>query len=89
MRISLKPAIPAGLLAGRHLGVILGAGQGGGAVGGFIGPFLGDCLFDAAGSYKIAFAVAGLAIAASAVVGWTAAPRRAGEARHAMKRIGA
>jgi MFS family permease len=77
MRISLLAAIPADLFAGRHLGVILGAAQGGGGVGGFIGPFLGGWLFDVTGSYQIAFAVAALAIAVSAVAAWVAAPRRA------------
>jgi MFS family permease len=82
MRISLLAAIPADLFAGRHLGVILGAAQGGGGLGGFIGPFLGGWLFDVTGSYRIAFAVAALAIAASAVAAWIAAPRRAREEAH-------
>jgi MFS family permease len=82
MRISLLTAIPADLFAGRNLGVILGAAQGGGGVGGLIGPFLGGWLFDVTGSYQIAFAVAALAIAVSAVAAWVAAPRRARQARH-------
>ena len=77
MRISLLAAIPTDLFAGRHLGVILGAAHGGGGLGGFIGPFLGGWLFDITGSYQIAFIVAALAIAASAVAAWMAAPRRA------------
>jgi MFS family permease len=77
MRISLLTAIPADLFAGRNLGVILGAAQGGGGVGGLIGPFLGGWLFDVTGSYQIAFAVAAMAIAVSAVAAWVAAPRRA------------
>jgi MFS family permease len=77
MRISLLAAIPADIFAGRHLGVILGAAHGGGGLGGFIGPFLGGWLFDVTGSYGIAFLVAALAIAASAVAAWIAAPRRA------------
>jgi MFS family permease len=77
MRIALLAAIPTDLFAGRHLGVILGAAQGGGGLGGFIGPFLGGWLFDVTGSYQIAFALAALAIAASAVAAWVAAPRRA------------
>jgi MFS family permease len=77
MRISLLTAIPTDLFAGRHLGVILGAAQGGGGLGGFIGPFLGGWLFDLTGGYDIAFVVAALAIAVSAVAAWVAAPRRA------------
>lgn len=88
MRIALLAAIPADLFAGRHLGVILGAAQGGGGLGGFIGPFLGGWLFDVTGSYQIAFAVAALAIAASAVAAWIAAPRRARAARRVTSRIG-
>jgi len=82
MRISLLTAIPADLFAGRNLGVILGAAQGGGGVGGLIGPFLGGWLFDVTGSYQIAFAVAALAIAMSAVAAWVAAPRRARQPGH-------
>jgi MFS family permease len=88
MRISLLAAIPADLFAGRHLGVILGAAQGGGGLGGFIGPFLGGWLFDLTGSYRVAFAVAALAITASAVAAWVAAPRRARAPRHATRRTG-
>ena len=64
------------------------AAQGGGGLGGFIGPFLGGWLFDVTGSYQIAFAVAALAIAASAVAAWIAAPRRAHVARRVPSRIG-
>jgi MFS family permease len=88
MRISLLAAIPADLFSGRHLGVILGAAQGGGGLGGLIGPFLAGWLFDVTGSYKIAFTVAALAIAASAVGAWVAAPRRVRTTRHAPSRIG-
>jgi MFS family permease len=88
MRISLLAAIPTDLFAGRHLGVILGAAQGGGGLGGFIGPFLGGWLFDVTGSYQLAFAVAALAIAASAVAAWVAAPRRARSASHATSPTG-
>lgn len=84
MRIALLATIPADLFAGRHLGVILGAAQGGGGLGGFIGPPLGGWLFDVTGSYRTAFAVAALAIAASAVAAWVAAPRRARAASRAL-----
>jgi MFS family permease len=80
MRIALLAAIPAALFAGRHLGAILGAANAGGGLGGFIGPFLGGWLFDVTGSYRLAFLVAGLAIAGSAVAAWVAtAPRRGRE----------
>jgi MFS family permease len=86
MRISMLAAIPTDLFAGRHLGVILGAAQGGGGLGGFVGPFLGGWLFDVTGSYQIAFVVAALAIAVSAVAAWVAAPRRARGPRCATSR---
>ena len=76
MRIALLAAIPAELFAGRNLGVILGVANGGGGLGGFIGPYLGGWLFDVTGGYDLAFIVAGLAIAGSAVAAWVAAPRR-------------
>jgi MFS family permease len=76
MRIALLATIPADLFAGKNLGVILGAAHGGGGLGGFIGPYLGGWLFDVTGSYRVAFAVAALTIAASAVAAWIAAPRR-------------
>jgi nitrate/nitrite transporter NarK len=88
MRISLLAAIPTDLFAGRHLGVILGATHGGGGLGGFIGPFLGGWLFDGTGSYQIAFAVAALAIAASAVAAWVAAPRKVRAASRATSCAG-
>jgi MFS family permease len=88
MRISLLAAIPADLFAGRNLGVILGAAQGGGGLGGFIGPFLGGWLFDVTGSYQVAFVVAALAIALSAVAAWVAAPRRARGAQRATSGTG-
>jgi MFS family permease len=80
MRIALLAAIPADIFAGRHLGAILGAAHGGGGLGGFIGPFLGGWLFDITGNYQIAFAAAALAIAASAVAAWVAAPRKVSRA---------
>ncbi len=76
MRIALLTTIPAELFAGRHLGAILGAANGGGGLGGFIGPFLGGWLFDVTRSYELAFTTAGLAVAASAIAAWIAAPRK-------------
>jgi MFS family permease len=79
MRIALLTAIPADLFPGRHLGAILGVANGGGGLGGFVGPFLGGWLFDTTGSYGLAFTVAALAIAGSAIAAWVAArgrPRR-------------
>lgn len=72
MRISLLAAIPVDLFAGPRLGAILGLANGGGGLGGFVGPFVGGWLFDATGSYEIAFTAAALAIAGSALAAWIA-----------------
>jgi len=74
MRIAQLSAIPADVFSGPHLGAILGVVQAGGGLGGAIGPFLGGWLFDATGSYQLAFAAASFAIAGSAVAAWIAAP---------------
>ena len=73
MRIAQLSAIPADAFSGPHLGAILGVVQAGGGLGGAIGPFLGGWLFDATGSYWLAFMAAGVAVAGSAVAAWLAA----------------
>jgi MFS family permease len=73
MRIAQLNAIPADVFAGPHLGAILGVVQAGGGLGGAIGPFLGGWLFDATGSYDLAFLAAAAAIAGAAVAAWFAA----------------
>jgi MFS family permease len=72
MRIAQLSAIPADAFSGPHLGAILGVVQAGGGLGGAIGPFLGGWLFDVTGSYQLAFAAAGVAVAGSAVAAWIA-----------------
>jgi MFS family permease len=76
MRIAQLSAIPADAFSGPSLGAILGVVQAGGGLGGAIGPFLGGWLFDATGSYRLAFTAAAIAVAGSAVAAWVAAPRR-------------
>jgi MFS family permease len=82
MRIAQLSAIPADVFSGPHLGAILGVVQGGGGLGGAVGPFLGGWLFDITGSYALAFAVAGMVVAGSAMAARLAvrpgkgAPRR-------------
>jgi MFS family permease len=77
MRIAQLSAIPADIFSGPHLGAILGVVQAGGGIGGAIGPFLGGWLFDLTGSYRLAFASAGIAVAGSAMAASIAAPRKA------------
>lgn len=72
MRIAQLSAIPADAFSGPHLGAILGVVQAGGGLGGAIGPFLGGWLFDVTGSYQLAFAAAGVAVAGSAGAAWIA-----------------
>ncbi len=72
MRIAQLSAIPADVFSGPQLGAILGVVQAGGGIGGAIGPFLGGWLFDATGSYRLAFAAAAVAIAGAAVAAWLA-----------------
>ena len=77
MRIAQLSTIPADTFSGPHLGAILGVVQAGGGLGGAIGPFLGGWLFDVTGNYRVAFTVAAIAIAGSAVAAWVAArPKR-------------
>jgi MFS family permease len=57
-------------------------------LGSMVGPMFAGVTYDVTGSYRIAFAVAALAIAASAVAAWVAAPRRARVATRATSRIG-
>lgn len=73
MRIAQLSTIPADVFSGPNLGAILGVVQAGGGLGGAIGPFLGGWLFDVTGSYRLAFVVAGVAVAGSAVAAWLAA----------------
>lgn len=90
MRIAQLSAIPADAFSGPHLGAILGVVQAGGGLGGAIGPFLGGWLFDATGSYQLAFAAAAIAVAGSAVAACVAtAPRKVEKTSRAARRLGA
>ncbi|MGI8554014.1 MAG: MFS transporter [Dehalococcoidia bacterium] len=73
-RISLLSAIPADIFGGPRFGLILGLLQAGSGIGGFIGPTLGGAVYDASGSYTVAFAVAGGAVLLSGVAAWFARP---------------
>jgi MFS family permease len=73
MRIAQLSTIPADVFAGPHLGAILGVVQSGGGLGGAIGPSLAGWLFDATGSYRLAFLAACVAVAGSAIAAWLAA----------------
>jgi MFS family permease len=73
---SVVGAIPAEIFQGRHYGAIFGmlmlAAIGGGAAG----PWVTGVLFDATGSYALAFWIAIACSALSAAAIWLAAPRK-------------
>jgi MFS family permease len=69
---ALIPAMISDRFRGRHFGLILGMGLMGSAVGSALGPWLAGRLFDATGSYSIAFAIAAVCGTLAAVAGWRA-----------------
>ena len=73
---SVVGAIPAEIFQGRHYGGIFGTLMGIGIAGGALGPWVTGALYDASGSYALAFSLAIGASLASAVCIWLAAPRQ-------------
>jgi MFS family permease len=73
---SVIGAMPAEIFQGRHYGIIFGTLMGMAIVGGAIGPWATGVLFDATGSYALAFCIAIACSLASAVCIWLAAPRQ-------------
>jgi MFS family permease len=69
---SLTPAMVSDRFSGPHFGAIVGAGLMGAAVGSAIGPLLAGSLYDATGSYTLAFIIAAAGGAAAGVAGWRA-----------------
>jgi MFS family permease len=72
----LMPAVVSDLYRGRNFGTIFGAVQVANALGGSAGPWVAGRIFDARGSYTVAFAIALAAGTAAVVSLWIAAPRR-------------
>jgi MFS family permease len=72
---SVVGAIPAEIFQGRHYGSIFGSLMLASIVGGAIGPWVTGALYDATGSYTLAFWIAIGCSALSAVAIWLAAPR--------------
>lgn len=73
---SVFPAIPAELFQGAHYGTILGTLSIASLVGGAIGPWAAGALYDATGTYNVAFVLAMGASVLSAAAIWLAAPRK-------------
>jgi MFS family permease len=72
---SVVGAIPAEIFQGRHYGTIFGTLMLASIVGGAIGPWVTGALYDATGSYTLAFWIAIGCTAVSALAIWLAAPR--------------
>jgi len=69
---SLTPAMVGDRFSGRHFGAIVGIGLMGAAAGSALGPWLAGHLYDATGSYTLAFIIAAACGAAAGVAGWRA-----------------
>jgi MFS family permease len=72
---SVVGAIPAEIFQGRHYGTIFGTLMLASIAGGAVGPWLTGVLYDATGSYTLAFWIAIGCSGLSAVAIWIAAPR--------------
>jgi len=72
---SVVGAIPAEIFQGRHYGTIFGTLMLASIVGGAAGPWVTGALYDATGSYTLAFSLAIGSSVLSAVAIWLAAPR--------------
>jgi len=73
---SVIGAIPAEIFQGRHYGSILGTLMLAAIGGGAMGPWVTGALYDASGSYALAFSIAIGCCALSALAIWFAAPRK-------------
>ena len=69
---SLTPAMVSDRYSGKHFGAIVGAGLMGAAVGSALGPWLAGRLYDASGSYTLAFLIAAGCGALAGAAGWRA-----------------
>lgn len=72
----LQPTVVADVFGGRNFGAIYGVLSIGVGVGSALGPWLGGYIFDATGSYLLAFELAAASIGASAACVWFASPRK-------------
>ena len=71
---SVMGAIPAEIFEGRHYGSIFGTVMLAAILGGAAGPWVAGVLYDATGSYAIAFWIAAGCSAVSILAIWLAAP---------------
>jgi MFS family permease len=75
---SLTPAMVSDRFSGPHFGAIVGVGLMGAAVGSALGPWLAGSLYDATGSYTLAFVIAAACGAVAGATGWRARTLRRG-----------
>jgi MFS family permease len=73
---SVMGAIPAEIFEGRHYGSIFGTVMLAAILGGAAGPWLAGVLYDATGTYSIAFWIAATCSLVSMLAIWLAAPGR-------------
>ena len=76
MSTSLLGSVAGDLFRGKSFGAISGTAISCFVVGGAVGPWLGGRIFDKVGSYNPVFPLAYLAIGASLIFMWLAAPRK-------------
>ncbi len=69
---SLIPAMVADRFSGPHFGAIVGVGLMGSAAGSALGPWLAGALYDATGSYALAFTIAAGCGVVAGAAGWRA-----------------
>ena len=74
--VSVIGAIPAEIFEGRQYGTIFGTLMLSAIAGGAAGPWVTGALYDATGSYTLAFWIATGCSVLSALVIWPAAPRK-------------
>jgi len=73
---SVFGAIPAEIFQGRHYGTIFGTLSAASMLGGAMGPWITGALYDATGTYTLAFCIAIGCTVLSALSIWLAAPRQ-------------
>jgi MFS family permease len=69
---AIIPAMVADRFSGAHFGAIVGAGLIGSSAGSAFGPWLAGTLYDATGSYTLAFLLAALSGVLAGFAGWRA-----------------
>jgi MFS family permease len=84
---SVVGAIPAEIFQGQHYGSIFGTLMLASIAGGAAGPWVTGALFDATGSYTLAFEIAIASSTCSVVAVWLAAPRKVRAVAGRMHRL--